>query len=325
MKYNYNKRAIRAFLSGIGLGCSIAVLMSGCVKNDDLFAPEEGTIYLPAALQDRATMSLYKADSSQHVTFGAYYAGLSGPSSDVTVEFQVDPSLVAKYNLDNAHLGNTYYALPDSLYKLSSNTAVIKAGKHSSDPLSIIVEGKKLSFGYRYLLPIKITNISSGIKDSALSVAYFKLDSVLTRVNDVTSLATLTVSSENRNGANSNEGSPKLVDNNYSSKFLTFSYTSDFWAQLKFSSPETLDAYQITSGDDAPERDPKDWKFQGSNNGTDWVTLDDKKGEIFLGRQLTRRFNLQSPATYSHYRLAITANGGVELMQITEWRLLRFF
>lgn len=322
--FNTNMFFMRMLFWAVVAGCS-GLLMTGCARSKDLYSPEEGSIYMPQAYQDRSVMTLYKMDSIQRVTFGAYYGGFNGPNSDITVKFEVVPSLVDQYNITNAYLGYTYYPLPDSVYTLSSTTGVIRAGKQSSDPLFILVSGKKISFGYHYLLPIRITSVSAGSKDSSLSVAYFKLDSLQTRVKDLTSSGTLTVSDENRDGANAKEGSSKLVDNDYSTKFLSFNYNPNFWTKLKLNAPQKLDAYELTSGNDAPERDPRNWLFQGSNNGTDWTTLDTRTGEIFLGRQLTRRFNLNTSDAYSYYRLLITANGGASLIQITEWKLVQFY
>jgi YVTN family beta-propeller protein len=39
-----------------------------------------------------------------------------------------------------------------------------------------------------------------------------------------------------------------------------------------------IDAYQITTADDAPERDPLRWTLEASINGVDWDILDDRNG-----------------------------------------------
>ena len=41
--------------------------------------------------------------------------------------------------------------------------------------------------------------------------------------------------------------------------------------------------YALTSANDSPERDPKDWQLQGSQNGSDWTTLDTQSGQDFAG------------------------------------------
>lgn len=301
-------------------------LMTSCVKNDDLVSPEEGTIYMPQAYQDRATMTVYKVDSIQGITFGAVYSGFKSASSDITVEFQVDTTLVAAYNAANAaYLGYSYHALPTDAYTIPSTTGIIAAGKTSTDSMQIMIDGSKLSFGMHYLLPIKLVSTSSGTIDSSLSIAYFKLDTLLTRSRDLTSSGALTVSDENSGGADAGEGSKKLVDNDYNTKFLSFDYNPNFWVQLHLSSAEKLNAYTLTSGNDAPERDPKTWQFQGSNDGVNWTTLDTRTNESFSDRLLTRRFDFSTSEAYAYYRLYITENGGSDLIQITEWRLLQYY
>ncbi|GAB3020366.1 hypothetical protein GCM10027051_26990 [Niabella terrae] len=296
-------------------------LLPACVKNDDLYAPNEATVYMPQAYQDKSVMTLYKMDDPQQVTFGAYYAGFNGPSSDITVDFALDPAQIDAYNVLNAYLGYSYYMFPDSVYSISGLTTTIKAGTQTSEPLSIDIQGKKIQFGYHYMLPIKITSISGGTKDSSLSVALFKMDSLLTRVHDLTSDGTLTVFREN---SNQNENSPKLVDGSIDTKYLC-QYSNDIWVQLEFPEPKFIDAYDMSSANDANTRDAKDWQLVGSNDGSTWVVLDDRKDEFFADRKITRRFNIASPGEYKFYRMLITANNGSSLYQQAEWRLLQFY
>lgn len=118
---------------------------------------------------------------------------------------------------------------------------------------------------------------------------------------------------------------PKLVDNNLSTKYLAFNYTSSLYVQLAFSTAKKLDAYKITSGNDAPERDPRNWTLQGSNDGNNWTVIDTRSNESFSGRTETRTFNLASQANYSYYRWNISSINGANLIQVTEWRLLEYY
>lgn len=322
---NYIEKARLFNIKGLTALALATSLLSACVKNDDLVSPQEGTIYMPQAYQNKSVMTLYKMDDPQKVTFGAYYAGFNGAPSDITVKFEVDPAYVDWYNELNSHLSYRYHLFPDSTYNLTGLETVIKAGKKTSEPLAIEIEGKKLQFGYKYMLPIRIVSVSDGTTDSSLSVTYFRLDTLLTRVKDFTSEATLTVSDENRNGAGSAEGSPKLVDGSVDTKFLSFNYHSEFWMQLSFSEPKFIDAYDMTSANDAVERDPRDWQLLGSNDGTNWTVLDTRIDEAFPDRKFTRRFNIENPGSYRHYRLKVTRNMGAKLFQMAEWRLLQFY
>ena len=139
---------------------------------------------------------------------------------------------------------------------------------------------------------------------------------------DVTAKATLSVNIENGAGATGGEGSAKVIDNDFNSKFLINPYQSNFYMQLSFSSPQQVASYTLTSGGDAPGRDPKDWKFSGSADGTTWVDLDIRTGETFSGRNLTKTYSFKNKVLYNHYRISISAVGSGSLFQLSEWRLI---
>lgn len=65
-------------------------------------------------------------------------------------------------------------------------------------------------------------------------------------------------------------------------------------------------SYAITSANDRPERDPKDWLLLGSNDGgKTWTVLDERKGEVFSSRLERREFTIRSPVACNTYRLQI--------------------
>ncbi|MGC9941363.1 MAG: ATP-binding protein [Verrucomicrobiota bacterium] len=67
-----------------------------------------------------------------------------------------------------------------------------------------------------------------------------------------------------------------------------------------------LKGYALTSANDFPSRDPRDWRLLGSNNGGDtWDTLDERRGETFDRRFERRVFGLTNQTTYATYRLQI--------------------
>ncbi len=79
-------------------------------------------------------------------------------------------------------------------------------------------------------------------------------------------------------------------------------------------------SYNITSANDVAGRDPKNWNFQGSNDGTTWTTLDARTNEAFASRLLTKTYALAAVATNRFYRLNITANNGdATNTQLAEW------
>jgi hypothetical protein len=143
---------------------------------------------------------------------------------------------------------------------------------------------------------------------------------------DVTDSATLTVSQENPGGAFADEGSRSLIDGTKQTKFLVFDfYGSVFWAQQSFDVSVKVNAYTVSSANDAPGRDPKDWELKGSNDGSTWQVIDVQTDQNFKLRQQTKIYHLKSDASFKYYRLNITENkGGGGLMQLSDWDLLYY-
>ncbi|MGW9169029.1 GH92 family glycosyl hydrolase [Agromyces sp. NPDC055658] len=127
-------------------------------------------------------------------------------------------------------------------------------------------------------------------------------------------VAAVTASGENP----PNETAGNLADGNPGSKWLVFSATG--WAQYELAEAQPMEAYTLTSGNDAPERDPRDFRVLGSNDGSDWTVVDTRSGESFSARGQTRSFALAAPsAPYRYYRLDITANHSGGLIQLAGW------
>jgi len=104
------------------------------------------------------------------------------------------------------------------------------------------------------------------------------------------------------------------------------------WLQYAFNGDGyAVSKYRIISANDAPERDPKDWKVLGSQDGKTWVTLDERKDQSFADRFTANVYTIKTPAVYKMYRLAISANngstedqtGGKGITQLSEWNLIK--
>ena len=92
------------------------------------------------------------------------------------------------------------------------------------------------------------------------------------------------------------------------------------WLQYDFGSgiARTITRYSVTSAMDVPGRDPKDWKFEGSKNGSTWTTLDAQSDQAFTERYQMKTYTVASPAAYRYYRLNITANNGAKGTHVSE-------
>jgi hypothetical protein len=138
---------------------------------------------------------------------------------------------------------------------------------------------------------------------------------------DLTGNASISVSVDNTGGPTAGEGSLKLIDNNTSTKFLTFSYSSSFWMQQTFVQPEVINRYSLTSANDDSSRDPKTWELVGSDDEENWTVLDSRSDIVFSDRGQTVEFIFENNQSFKHYRINISENRGSGLLQIAEWRL----
>lgn len=120
-------------------------------------------------------------------------------------------------------------------------------------------------------------------------------------------------SAENTDGGEVKEN---LLDGQAGTKWLAFQPTA--WLEFDLSERVKTVAYALTSANDAPERDPKNWTLQGSLDGKDWKTLDSRAGESFKDRGQTTTYDVANTTAYAHYRLEITANGGAPITQLAD-------
>jgi len=137
---------------------------------------------------------------------------------------------------------------------------------------------------------------------------------------DITDQAIITVNREYSGGSDGAEGSLKLVDGDLSTKYLS-GYVAPFWVNLEFDEPIVAGYYAFTSGNDASDRDPRDWEIQGSQDGVTWETLDIRTEYSFPERILTREFYFDNNTAYKFYRFDVLKNNGGSLFQMQEWRL----
>ncbi|RVX40981.1 putative alpha-1,2-mannosidase [Nonomuraea polychroma] len=126
----------------------------------------------------------------------------------------------------------------------------------------------------------------------------------------------IAASGENTAGGEVKEN---LADGDTNTKWLVFAGTA--WAHYKLSSPVAVVRYALTSANDAPGRDPRDWQLQGSQDGQNWTTLDTRTEETFGARFQRKEYTFANTTAYAYYRLNITRNGGASIVQLAEWEL----
>jgi hypothetical protein len=81
------------------------------------------------------------------------------------------------------------------------------------------------------------------------------------------------------------------------------------WLKVVYGASKTVVAYRISACDFSSQwnRSPGTWTLDGSNDGSSWTTLDSQTSAVAWTSGATRGFVLSSPATYTQFRLNVTA------------------
>lgn len=121
------------------------------------------------------------------------------------------------------------------------------------------------------------------------------------------------------------ESLEKVFDNNRNTKFLVPHPKNTINVENK--NPSVLKKYKITSANDAPGRDPKNWILSGSIDGTSWEVLDTQNNQTFKKRGATNSYELESNTkAYPFYKLELehtyTSAFGDDYLQIAEIELV---
>ncbi|OZM72874.1 alpha-mannosidase [Amycolatopsis antarctica] len=88
------------------------------------------------------------------------------------------------------------------------------------------------------------------------------------------------------------------------------------WVQYQLTEPgDPVSHYTLTSPKGAGE--PSGWLVQGSYDGQNWATVDERSGEAFAWRQQTRAFTVAAPGNYTYYR--VTPTGGPAVLAEVEF------
>ncbi|MFE7133775.1 GH92 family glycosyl hydrolase [Streptomyces sp. NPDC057638] len=110
-----------------------------------------------------------------------------------------------------------------------------------------------------------------------------------------------------------------LVDLQPTTKWLEFAPTS--WIEFDTDAPVKLATYALTSANDHPERDPRDWTLKGSADGRVWTVLDSRTDQVFERRHQTTSYRIGEPdqiTPYARYRLELTRNNGGSVTQLAD-------
>jgi hypothetical protein len=83
------------------------------------------------------------------------------------------------------------------------------------------------------------------------------------------------------------------------------------WLLIQFTAQTVITVYSIQRRDDLPNRNPKDWTMEGSDNGTTWTVIDTRTGITWPTAGEIKSFTTTAVSPgYTYYRLNVTANNG---------------
>ena len=91
------------------------------------------------------------------------------------------------------------------------------------------------------------------------------------------------------------------------------------WLQYQFTSGQTIIAYRL-QGENAPNT-PSDWTLKGSNNGSDFTTLDTQSDITQVSREY-QLFEFTNTTSYTYYRLDITGTANMTYLEVNSFELL---
>jgi len=119
---------------------------------------------------------------------------------------------------------------------------------------------------------------------------------------------------------NGSESVQRAFDGKSNTKWCFEKSNRPIIANIKlFGKSTPLTGYSLTSGNDAPERDPSDWKLQASNDGKTWKTLDERHGQPqWEKRQQSKHFQVKNRKAYTHYRFVFASKPKVSHFQIAD-------
>ncbi|HNW85246.1 MAG TPA: discoidin domain-containing protein, partial [Candidatus Cryosericum sp.] len=103
------------------------------------------------------------------------------------------------------------------------------------------------------------------------------------------------------------------------------SNTMPAWWKYQLAAAKTVTTYSLRTYYDSANFLLCDWTLQGSNNGTDWTTIDTVTGGFGSGENNTKKyFVVDSPGSYLYYKIVITAatGGATTRVAITEIELI---
>jgi len=291
----------------------------------------------------------YRIKAINGAAFSAYnnfYADLSSDLASSEITFRVNLNEVSDlYEGGKVWVKisgqNQWFKMADensdNIYELTSTIAVGKNLKY----LFIYQNGSDFSTNYvEENVPGECAD-SKGFRtlqvpedDVVLSAVIFNsCVEALPQGIDITDLDNVSISGSNDDepwinggegaGSPPNERIEKLIDNSVDTKYLVRTVSS--WIEISSDTLSLVTGYTITSANDVPARDPRDWELQGwDESNQEWVTIHRVENNPSWPDFLTpKSWTFENDKWFKTYRLKINdINGDSQgLMQMAELQI----
>lgn len=236
-----------------------------------------------------------------------------GPDQFVTIMGTSNVLMSFSGNIEYSVVGPDGFAMSDNLFLPDAiGASQIDIPVSSLIPLPFLPVGE-----YTFEIEVSVFPIMGNL----VSVDEVALSNQQTITVDpvVINLMNIPGTISDRYNTGGGEGIAMLVDGTINTKYLTGGAAT--WMMWKMDREFIATYYTLTSGNDAPERDPKNWILEGSNDGENWTELDRQDEVKFNSRFERKIFLINNTTPYSHYRLNVSAYNGSNLFQLDEWTL----
>lgn len=120
---------------------------------------------------------------------------------------------------------------------------------------------------------------------------------------------------------NSEQSIISAGDGNPASKWCVEHKNKDVIWQVDLGSPTAIPGYSFTSADDIPARDPRTWRFEGSQDGKNWTLIDQHQNEPpFANRAEKKSYKiaLEKAEKFQHYRFVFVPAADAQHFQVAE-------
>ena len=127
---------------------------------------------------------------------------------------------------------------------------------------------------------------------------------------------------------NNNEECENLFDNDTDTKWCVSNFTSSFSVKFKTSKPILFRGYKLVTANDSetyPDRNPKSWKLEASNNGMDWFIISEVNDFTGMSTENCAENYFSTSRLskdYSYFRLTINSVRDGNTFQLSEFKFI---